>query len=84
MNLNTFDKKIYLGRDGDGVSSVCVHPSKKYFAVAENGNFPNIYIHEYPSIKLYRVLRKGAELAYSNVCFSSSGLKLASISSEPD
>jgi hypothetical protein len=28
-----------------GVGSVAVHPSRKYFAVAEKGVWPNVYIY---------------------------------------
>ncbi|KAM9503211.1 uncharacterized protein ACWYII_000615 isoform 1-T3 [Salvelinus alpinus] len=33
------------------------HPSKRYFAVAEKGDQPNIVIYEYPSLQPYRILR---------------------------
>ena len=46
-----------------------VHPSRKYFAIAEKGDGPNINIFEYPSLKLYRILRGGTERAYSYVDF---------------
>jgi hypothetical protein len=46
-----------------------VHPSRKFFAVAEKGNAPNINIYEFPSLKLYRILRGGTEAAYSFVDF---------------
>ncbi len=45
---------------------------------------PKIYIYEYPSLKLYRILRNGTETLYSHVEFSSSGLKLASVGGDPD
>ncbi len=61
-----------------------MHPSRKYFAVAEKGIKPHIIIYEYPSLKLYRILRDGTELAYANLDFSPSGEKLASIGSAPD
>jgi WD40 repeat protein len=61
-----------------------VHPSKKYFAIAEKGRFPNIYIYEYPSLKLYRILKMGTENLYSHIEFSNSGTKLASVGGNPD
>lgn len=45
------------------------------------GAFPNIYIYEYPSLKLYRILRKGTEKSYSSIIFSGSGDYLASVGS---
>ena len=45
----------------------------KYFAVAEKGVMPNINIYEFPSLKLYRILRQGTERAYSFVDFNPAG-----------
>lgn len=61
-----------------------VHPSRKYFAVAEKGVKPDINIFEYPSLKLHRVLREGTEEAYANLDFSPNGTQLASVGSAPD
>lgn len=83
-NTESHEKKVFVSNDTDGVGSIAVHPSKKYFAVAEKGRMPNIYIYEYPSLKLYRVLRNGTENLYSHVEFSSSGNKLASVGGNPD
>jgi WD40 repeat protein len=52
--------------------------------VAEKGSNPNIYIYSYPSMKLYRILRKGTERSYSNIAFSTSGQQFASVGSYPD
>lgn len=84
LNIDTKDKRIYHGKDTDGIGSISVHPSRKYFAVAEKGDHPNIYIYEYPSMKLYRILKKGTEKTYTHVEFSVSGTKLASIGGKPD
>lgn len=59
FNHFTKDKKQFYSKDKGGIGSIAVHPNKKFFAVAEMGVFPNIYIYEYPSLKLYRILRKG-------------------------
>ena len=61
-----------------------VHPSRKYFAVAEKGVKPNINIFEYPSLKLHRILRDGTEEAYAHLDFSPKGDTLASVGSAPD
>lgn len=45
---------------------------------------PNIYIYAWPSLKLYRILRKGTEMMYAHVEFSTSGKKLASLGGAPD
>lgn len=46
-----------------------VHPSHNYFAIGEKGNMPNINIFEYPSLKLYRILRKGTQKGYAFMDF---------------
>lgn len=61
-----------------------MHKSRKYFAVAEKGVSPNIYIWQYPFFKLYRVLRKGTDLMYAHCEFSSGGDKLVSLGGAPD
>jgi WD40 repeat protein len=61
-----------------------VHPSRKWFAVGEKGPFPNIYIYSWPSLKLYRILRKGTDAMFAHVEFSSTGKLLASLGGAPD
>lgn len=48
------------------------------------GTFPNIYIYEYPSLKLYRILRKGTERTYSSICFSNDDSLLVTVGGDPD
>ena len=83
-NVESKTRRIFHGTDTDGIGSICVHPSRKYFAVAEKGPMPNIYIYEWPSLKLYRICKKGTEMKYAHVEFSSSGTKLASLGGAPD
>jgi len=79
QELTTFD-----GLDTDGVGSICVHPTNQYFAVAERGVFPNVYVYEWPSLKTYRIMRKGTEKAYAHCEFAPSGTKLVTLGSFPD
>ena len=83
-NLQTKKYQTFHGKDSDGVGSICVHPGLKHFAVAEKGDSPNIYIYEYPSFKLYRILERGTEKMYAHVEFSKSGDKLVSLGGNPD
>lgn len=84
VNIIDGETQIFFSKDGGGIGSIAVHPSKKYFSVAEKGDHPNIYVYEYPSLKLYRILRKGTEKSYSCCNFSNSGDILASVGSNPD
>jgi cilia- and flagella-associated protein 44 len=83
-NIVTGEYRTFHGHDDDGVGSIGVHPTRKYFAVAEKGPQPIIYIYEYPSLKLYRILKGGTEMMYVHTEFSSSGDKLVSLGGEPD
>jgi WD40 repeat protein len=48
------------------------------------GSWPNVYIYEYPSLKLYRILRKGTERTYSSICFSNDDNLLVTVGGDPD
>ncbi|KAI9094908.1 WD40-repeat-containing domain protein [Phlyctochytrium arcticum] len=85
LNLRTMDQDYLAGLRDGAIGSIAVHPSRKYIAVAEVfDDEPNIYMFEYPSLQLYRVLRQGAEKGFSNVCFNTEGDKLASVGMDPD
>ena len=58
-NIDSGEDQTFFSKDGGGIGSIAIHPSKKYFCVAEKGINPNVYIYEYPSLKLYRILRNG-------------------------
>lgn len=83
-NLSTLEQITFDGQDTNGVGSICVHPNRQYFAVAERGINPNVYIYEWPSLKLYRIMRLGTEQAYAHCEFSPSGTKLVTLGSNPD
>ena len=84
LNLNTKEQKYIRSTSGGGIGAITVHPSQKYFAVGEKGNTPNINIFEYPSLKLYRILRGGTEKSYASLDFSPDGNLLASQGGDPD
>ncbi|KAM4795585.1 cilia- and flagella-associated protein 44 [Rhinophrynus dorsalis] len=84
LSVKTQEQKYLRSSSGGGVGAVTVHPSKKYFSVAEKGKKPNIIIYEFPSLKPYRILRGGTEEAYAFVDFNVSGTLLASVGSSPD
>ena len=42
--------------EGNGIGCVAVHPLRTHFCVCEKGVSPTIYIYEYPSMNLYKVL----------------------------
>ncbi|XP_078590601.1 cilia- and flagella-associated protein 44-like isoform X5 [Branchiostoma floridae x Branchiostoma japonicum] len=84
LGLETGEQKYLHSTSGRGVGALTVHPSQKYFAVAEKGDQPNINIYEWPSMKLYRIMRAGTAEAYAFVDFNPSGDLLASVGSYPD
>ncbi|KAI8915149.1 hypothetical protein DFJ77DRAFT_430281 [Powellomyces hirtus] len=85
INVKTLEQDYMPGLRDGAIGSIAVHPSRKYIAVGEScDSSPNIYIFEYPSLKLYRVLREGAEKGYSNLTFNAAGDKIASVGMDPD
>ena len=76
--------KFLFGHDGRGIGAVDVHPAQSYIAVAEKGDSPNVYIYEHPSLRVFRILRKGTERSYSDVTFSADGNLLATVGGAPD
>lgn len=83
-NIHTGEVRLFFSKDGGGIGCIAVDNQRRFFAVAEKGVYPCIYIYEYPSLRVYRILRHGTEKSYSNVSFSLRGDKLASVGSEPD
>ena len=72
---------------GGGIGALAVSHNKKFIAVAERSiteSAPNIYVYEYPSLKIVRVLRNGTERSYSALAFNTSDTKLASVGAFPD
>ena len=95
INLETKERKIFHGTEIGGIGALTINPKisdskKRFFAVGECGEWPNIFIYEYEGatetnpIRLYRVLRRGTEKAYSALTFNSTGDKLASVGGDPD
>jgi WD40 repeat protein len=82
-DIITGNRSYMFGQDRS-IGTITVHPNGNYFVLGGKGMSPNIYIYEYPSKKLYRVLKKGTERAYSSISFSYDGDKLASVGSAPD
>ncbi|XP_019303927.2 cilia- and flagella-associated protein 44 isoform X1 [Panthera pardus] len=84
LNLKTKEQTYLRSSSGRGIGVIGVHPDKTYFTVAEKGVFPKIIIYEYPSLRPYRILQDGTELAYAYVDFNYDGTLLASVGSSPD
>jgi len=52
--------------------------------VGEKGTNPNVYIYACKDHRLYRILRKGTERAFSNSIFSKDGEKFVTVGSSTD
>ncbi len=62
-----------------------MHPSKKYFLVAEKSiKDPKIFVFKWPEYSIYRTLRGGAQTQYSCASFSAKGDQLATVAGFPD
>eukprot|EP00501_MAST-03F_sp_TOSAG23-6_P001482 GSMAST32.ASY1.ANO1.1540.1 assembled CDS len=69
VDIESLQSFYISGKDGGGVGALTVSSDSKYFAVAEKARYqPNVYIYQYPSLKVKRVY----------------GTKLATVGSAPD
>ncbi|XP_016158294.1 PREDICTED: cilia- and flagella-associated protein 44 isoform X3 [Ficedula albicollis] len=84
QNLRTKNQTYVRSSCGSGIGFITAHPSKEYFAVGEKGKKPNIVIYSYPSVRPYRILKGGTEVAYVFGDFNRTGTLLASVGSSPD
>lgn len=84
LDIQTLKQEFLLGIDPGGIGAITVHPSGNFFAVGEKGPNPNVYVYEWPSRQLARVLSGGTERAFADVRFSNDGKMLATVGSAPD
>ncbi|XP_063275925.1 cilia- and flagella-associated protein 44-like isoform X1 [Prinia subflava] len=84
QNLRTNYQNYVRSSCGGGIGFITAHPTKEYFAVGEKGKKPNIVIYTYPSVRPYRILKGGTEVAYVFGDFNRTGTLLASVGSSPD
>ena len=54
-DLRTKKKEYLLGIDEGGIGCIQVHPTRTLFAVGGKGCNPNIYIYQYPSMKILKI-----------------------------
>lgn len=56
FDISCIDRLLWQSVEGNGIGCVAVHPNRTHFCVCEKGVSPKIYIYEYPSMNLYKVL----------------------------
>lgn len=84
------EQRVLQGRDSGGVGCVEVDPTGTWLAVAERvngdgGARPRVFIYELSTMKLHRILRKGAVRGYRCVTFSPHDPdQLATLGDKPD
>ena len=84
LHVPSMKRQYIFGLGRSGIGSFVVHPSRETLAIGEKGKFPNVYIYEYPSLNVVKILRNGAVRGYACMCYSANGRKLATVSSSPD
>lgn len=84
LDTQSGDVSYLPSLSGCAVGAIGAHPSGAYLCVAETGCSPLCCVYEYPSLRLYRVLRGGTERAYSACSFDPAGARLATVGSSPD
>ncbi|XP_015246565.1 PREDICTED: cilia- and flagella-associated protein 44 [Cyprinodon variegatus] len=75
LDVSTRKQRYLRSFSGGGIGAMAVHPTRKFFCVAEKGAQPDIVVYEYPSLRPYRLLR-GEPLCYFSLFFLSNCLKL--------
>eukprot|EP01028_Stygiella_incarcerata_P009241 TRINITY_DN4347_c0_g1_i1.p1 TRINITY_DN4347_c0_g1~~TRINITY_DN4347_c0_g1_i1.p1 ORF type:complete len:1758 (+),score=598.58 TRINITY_DN4347_c0_g1_i1:248-5521(+) len=83
LNFETGEVKYLPGLD-HGIGAITVHPSKKFFAVGEKGDAPNVLIYEYPSLSIVKVLKEGTLEGFRAMNFNRDGSLLATVGRAPD
>ncbi|VDK32890.1 unnamed protein product [Taenia asiatica] len=83
-NLVNGERNYLRSTGGLGIGAVDVHPEGTHIAIAEKGELPNVCIYEYPSLKLFRILREGTQVAYPSCQFTPDGSLIATVGDEPD
>ncbi|VDM31516.1 unnamed protein product [Hydatigera taeniaeformis] len=83
-NLASGECKYLRSTGGLGIGAVDIHPEGTHIAIAEKGVNPNVCIYEYPSLKLFRILREGTQVAYPSCQFTPDGSLIATVGDEPD
>ncbi|KAH9285904.1 Cilia- and flagella-associated protein 44 [Echinococcus granulosus] len=83
-NLVNGERNYLRSTGGLGIGAADVHPESTHIAVAEKGELPNICIYEYPSLKLFRILREGTQVAYTSCHFTPDGSLIATVGDEPN
>ncbi|VDK88098.1 unnamed protein product, partial [Dibothriocephalus latus] len=84
LTLSTGEKVYVRSLSGFGIGACTVHPQKTHIALAEKGTEPNTCIYEYPSLKLFRILRNGTQQAYAYTQFTPDGNLIATVGLDPD
>jgi WD40 repeat protein len=82
-------KPVFIpSHDGRGVGALAAHPTGRMLAVADKAapstGRPAVYIYDWPSLRVRRVLRGATERAHSDLSFSADGSRLAIVGSAPD
>ena len=67
--MRTKEQRYLKTVGGGAVGAIAVHPTRRYFAVGEKGNMPAVNVFEYPSLRIFRILRKGTIKAYAHIEF---------------
>ncbi|CAD7971385.1 unnamed protein product [Amoebophrya sp. A120] len=84
------EQRILHGKDSGGVGAVQISPDGAYLAIAESSiepleQPPRIFIYQFQTMKVHRVLRKCSEKGYVGVSFSPHNEdQLASLGAFPD
>lgn len=83
LDLITGNESIINGLN-EGIQCCAVHPNKEYVAFGESGKNPQVVIYQFPTNKLYRILKGGTDSAFTAMNFSPDGKMFACVGTFPD
>lgn len=85
VNYQTGAVESFAGPPGGGIGALCIHPTRKYFAVCEKAPVnPRVVVYEYPSRRQAYVMTGGAVQGFTACTFNSEGNYLATVAMDPD
>ena len=84
LDLTTKKRTYVKGLDNKAIGCFAVSPAGDMIALGCVGTKPNVYIYDFPSFTLQKILKTGTERGYASMSFTADGEKLSTVGMKPD
>ncbi|GMH77149.1 hypothetical protein TrST_g4112 [Triparma strigata] len=84
LDLTTKKRTYVKGLDNKAIGCFAVSPAGDMIALGCVGTKPNVYIYDFPSFALQKILKTGTERGYASMSFTADGEKLSTVGMKPD